>query len=184
MRLVIIFLLLIGRAYSQTYISITPAFYTTGTGGGSVPQTSTGQRTTIGIEIGKQWDVISLGIDLGKTTLEKNAGNGDINGVIPTGKWYIKLRPNLNVFQQGKFTNTLTIGIGYVFGSKQRMLNEFTTGIEYDPNPNFAYNINYGTYYFTGKGVSSNQVFFGFSIMYFYNYKKHINNNMYNIVWE
>lgn len=152
---------------SQTYISLQPSFYTTSTGGGAI-SASAGQRTTFDIEIGRQWDVISLGLDLGLTSLEKNIGNDTVSGVVPAGKYYVEVKPNLNVFQQGKFTNTITIGFGYVFGSAQSVLNEFTTGIEYDANPRFSYNVNFGTYYFTGNGVSSNQNFFGFSVVYLF----------------
>ena len=159
----------------QIYVSIMPAFYTSSTGGGAL-QAKVSQRVTCDIEVGKQWDVISLGLDLGKTTLEKNTGRDTVAGVVPAGKWYLEARPNLNVFQQGKFSNTLTIGAGIVLQSSQFLMTELTTGIEYDPNPNIAYNINVGTYYFTGDGVGSNQVFFGASVSRYFKlpkFKKH-----------
>jgi len=161
---------------SQTYISIQPAFYTTSTGGGGLNAGSQAQRTTFDIEVGRQWDALSLGLDLGKTTMQKQGSYHDLdtngNLTVPAGKWYLEVKPNLNVFRQGRLTNTLTIGFGYVFNSNQPMLNEFTTGVEYDANPSWSYNINFGTYYFTGNKGSTNQNFFGFSIVYLFKNKK------------
>jgi hypothetical protein len=137
---------------AQYYCSFMPAFYT-GSG-------STAQRTTCDVEFGKQWDAFSIGLDLGKTNLAQR-GEKDTT-------FYTELRPNLNVFQQGKFTNTLTIGLGYVFNAHQNILTEFTTGIEYTFNKNFSYNLYFGTYYFSGEITSSNQNFFGISITYFF----------------
>jgi hypothetical protein len=153
---------------SQTYISIQPSFYSTLNGG--TLQANSSQRTAFDLEIGRQWDALSLGAVIGKTTFEKQGTYYD-SAIAPKGKWYLEIRPNLNVFRQGKFTNTLTIGFGYVFNSNQSMLNEFTTGIEYDANSSWSYNINFGTYYFTGNQMSTNQNFFGISVVYLFKNK-------------
>jgi len=136
---------------AQYYCSIMPAFYT-GSG-------STAQRTTCDVELGKQWDAFSLGLDFGKTNFEKRISKDTT--------LYTEIRPNLNVFQQGKFTNTLTIGLGYVFNAHQNIMTEFTTGIEYSFNNNISYNLYFGTYYFSGEVSSNNQNFIGMSVTYF-----------------
>ncbi len=137
---------------AQFYISPFFGFYT---GNGTFAQ-----RATPDIEFGLQWQVFSVGLDLGKTSLGQGLG-GDTTT-------YLEIRPNLNVFQQGNFTNTLTIGLGYVFGAKQNIMTEFTTGIEYTPNEKLSYNIFFGTYYFSGVESSSSNNFFGASIMYYF----------------
>ena len=81
---------------------------------------------------------------------------------------YFELRPNLNVFQQGKFTNTLTLGIGYIFNAQQSMMTELTSGIEYAYNSKWHFNITFGQYYYSGKYITSNTTFFGFSLMYYF----------------
>ena len=156
----------------EIYLSVMPAFYTSSTGGGAL-QANVNQRITSAIEIGKQWDVISVGLNIGKTTLESTRGRDTVSEVVPAGKWYLEARPNLNVFQQGKFSNTMTIGAGLVIGSDQFLMTELTTGIEYTPNSTYSYNINVGTYYFTGNGVGSNQVFFGASITKYFKKNHH-----------
>ncbi len=87
--------------FSQTYIAIAPAL--TNDAG------TVAEKANLSFEIGRQWTVFSMGLDIGKTSLGKVK---DRDTTV-----YIEIRPNLNVFQQGRFTNTLTIGIGYIFHS-------------------------------------------------------------------
>jgi hypothetical protein len=121
-------------------------------------------RSSPNIEIGLQWNVISLGLDIGKTHLDQKAGRDTTT--------YFQIRPNLNVFQQGKFTSTLTFGIGYVPNARENILIENTTGIQYSPNPKWSYNLFFGTYYFSGVESARNQSFIGFSMMYYFLPKK------------
>jgi len=147
----LILLLITINSFSQKYISFTPSLYTNA---GSFDD-----RFSPTFEVGKQWKSFSLGLDLGKlnTTPQKCKDT----------TFYLELRPNLNVFQQDNFTNTLTIGLGYVINSTQPLMNELTTGIEYTPSKRYSYNIYIGTYYFSGRNSASNSNFFGASIMYY-----------------
>jgi hypothetical protein len=134
------------------YISPMLGFYT---GNGTFAQ-----RFTPDIEFGLQWDVFSLGFDIGKVNMAQKGGRDTTT--------YFELRPNLNVFQQGKFTNTLTIGLGYVPNAEENVMTEFTTGMEYTPNARVSYNLFFGTYYFSGVHSASSQNFFGVSGMYYF----------------
>lgn len=140
---------------AQYYVSVMPAFYTSAG--------TTGERFTWDVEFGKQWEVFSLGIDVGKTNMTRSSGRDTT--------WYTELRSNLNVFQNGKFTNTLTLGLGYVFNAKQNMMVEATTGVEYSINEKYHYNIFFGTYYFSGRRAASNNNFFGMSVVRFFRKK-------------
>ncbi len=82
----------INRGFSQTYISLNPSLTNDA---GTIPQ-----KANLSLEIGRQWDVFSVGLDVGKTSL------GKVSGRDTTA--YLEIRPNLNIFQQGKFTNTFT----------------------------------------------------------------------------
>ena len=129
-----------------------PAFYTTAG--------NTAERITWDIEAGKQWSVFSLGLDIGKTSM-KHQDKIDTT-------WYSEVRSNLNVFQQEKFTNTITIGCGYVFNAHENVMFEASTGIEYDINPRNAVNIFFGSYYFSGMSTASQQSFFGLSFVRYF----------------
>ena len=136
---------------AQTYLSFVPSL--TNSAG------TLAEKANISFEAGRQWDCFSLGADIGKTSLGKSDGRDTTV--------YLEVRPNLNVFQQGKFTNTLTPGIGFIFNSKESFMTELTSGIEYAYSPNWHLNIYFGQYYYSGRASASNVSFFGLSIMYF-----------------
>jgi hypothetical protein len=151
-RLLILTLFLYSHCTSQTYISLAPSLTNTaGTIGG---------KSNIALEAGRQWDVFSIGIALGKTTLSPVTGKDTSN--------YLELRPNLNIFQVGKFTNTFTPGIGYVFNAKENLLTELTYGIEYSLSEKVHINAFFGQYFYSGKETSSSVSFFGISIVLFF----------------
>lgn len=136
----------------QTYISLAPSISNTA---GTLAD-----KTNLGIEVGRQWDVFSLGLVIGKNSLEKMAGKDTTT--------YFELRPNLNVFQQGKFTNTFTAGVGYILNAKENLLTELTSGIEYAYSPQIHFNVYFGQYYYSGRYSDSNSTFFGFSCMWYF----------------
>jgi hypothetical protein len=138
--------------FAQTYISLAPSLTNS-------PGTIA-EKANFSFEIGRQWDVFSLGLDYGRTTLGKMHGNDTSN--------YLELRPNLNIFQQGKFTNTFTAGIGYIFNSKQDLMTELTNGIEYAWNDKLHINVSFGQYFYSGKTDASSVTFFGVSAMWYF----------------
>lgn len=148
---ILILLFSFTKGFSQAYISLAPSL--TNTAG------SIADKSNIALELGQQWDVFSLGLDLGKTTLSKVTHKDTSN--------YIEVRPSLNVFQQGNFTNTLTIGLGYVFNAKENLLTELTYGIEYAFTEKTHFNVFFGQYFYSGKLSASNATFLGVSAMFY-----------------
>ena len=136
----------------QTYLSLAPCLTNS-------PGTIM-EKSNIALELGRQWDVFSLGIDLGKTSL------GKVTGKDTTA--YLEIRPNLNIFQQGKFTNTFTAGIGYIFNANDNLMTELTSGIEYAYNQQLHLNIYFGQYFYSGKTDANTVTFFGLSVMYYF----------------
>ena len=112
------------------------------------------------LEIGRQWDVFSIGLDFGRTNIAK------ING--KDTSWYFEFRPNLNIFQVGKFVNTFTPGLGIIPGASQDMMVEMTSGIEYSWTDQLHINLFFGQYYYSGKEGNSSVAFFGVSIAKFF----------------
>lgn len=147
-----VFLAVIVNCSAQTYVSFVPSI--TNTAG------TIAEKSNISFEVGRQWDVFSMGLDIGKTSLGKIVGQDTTT--------YLEIRPNLNVFQQGKFTNTLTPGIGCIFNGKENLMTELTSGIEYSYSDMIHLNIYFGQYYYSGKISSSSVTFFGLSIMKYF----------------
>jgi len=154
MKLLLCTLILLAgyTSFSQTYISLAPSFTNTP---GTIPE-----KSNIALEIGQQWDVFSMGIDVGKTTLARMP-HGDTS-------FYAELRPNLNVFQQGKFTNTFTAGIGCIFNAKEYLLTELTNGIEYAYSTKLHFNVFFGQYFYSGRASASDATFFGVSAAFYF----------------
>ena len=148
----LLLILLSNACFSQTYISLAPSL--TNTAG------TIADKSNIALEVGQQWDVFSLGIDIGKTTLSPVT--------IRDTSVYLELRPNLNIFQEGKFTNTFTAGIGYVFDAKESLLTELTSGIEYAFSQKLHFNVFFGQYFYSGRESASNVTFFGVSAMFYF----------------
>lgn len=140
------------NCFCQTYISLAPSL--TSTAG------SFADKANIALEFGQQWDVFSLGLAVGKTNLSRITGRDTTA--------YLELRPNLNVFQQGKFTNTFTPGIGFIFNASENIVIEFTTGIEYSYTEKIHFNMFFGQYFYSGKVSSSNVNFLGISAVLFF----------------
>jgi hypothetical protein len=137
---------------AQTYISLAPSI--------SNQAGTFADKINLGLEVGRQWDVFSAGLVIAKNSLQKANGKDTTT--------YFEFRPNLNVFQQGKFTNTFTAGIGYILNAKENLLTELTYGIEYSYSPQIHFNVYFGQYYYSGRYSDSNSSFFGFSCVYYF----------------
>ena len=118
------------------------------------------EKSNLSVEVGRQWDVFSLGIDIGATSLGKIVGMDTVA--------YFEVRPNLNIFQVGKFTNTFTPGIGVIFNAKENLMTELTYGIEYTWTPLIHVNMVFGQYFYSGRYSASNVTFFGVSVMKYF----------------
>lgn len=154
MKIFLSFLLILicYTSFSQTYVSLAPSL--TNTAG------TLADKSNLALEVGQQWDVFSMGLDIGQTTLSP-MGKSDTST-------YLELRPNLNIFQEGKFTNTFTAGIGCVFGAKENLLTEVTYGIEYAYTEQLHLNVFFGNYYYSGRTSSSSVSFFGISAAFYF----------------
>jgi len=137
--------------FSQIYLTFTPSVTT-------IPGTIL-DKSNLSLELGKQWDVFSLGIVGGKTSL--STAKKDTTS-------YLEIRSNLNVFQQGKFTNTFTVGIGYIPNAHNDFMTEVTYTIEYSMTEQIHLNILAGQYLYSGLKTSGSEPFIGISFTYFF----------------
>ena len=143
-------------SFAQTYICLAPSLTNS-------PGTLA-EKGNMAFELGRQWEVFSMGLDFGATTFGKIIGQDTA--------LYIEARPNLNIFQEGKFTNTFTPGIGYIFNAKESLMTEVTYGIEYTATPLIHINVYFGQYFYSGRESASNVSFFGLSIMKYFSPSK------------
>jgi len=147
----ILFFISLNTLFSQSYITFTPSLTTI--------QGTVLDKSNLSIEVGHQWDVFSLGVVGGKTSL---------SSCVKDTTTYFEIRSNLNIFQQGKFTNTFTIGLGYIPNAQNDFLTEVTYTIEYGLSEQFHINILAGQYLYSGLKTTGNEPFIGVSLTYFF----------------
>jgi hypothetical protein len=136
---------------SQTYITFTPSLTTI--------QGTILDKGNLSFEVGHQFDVFSVGAVYGKSSLASEKKDTTS---------YFEIRTNLNIFQQGKFTNTFTIGAGYIPLAKNNFLTEVTYTIEYSLSETFHINILAGNYLYSGLKTTSSEPFVGISLTYYF----------------
>lgn len=122
------------RKASTPYILFSPAYYN---GAGT-----RAEKTNLGIEVGKEFGVFDLGFVVGMNGLDRPGRDS---------AFYCEVRPTLDVFTEGKFSSTFTIGIGHMFGAKTNLMTEIAYGITYVPNSRFFFGLYQGQYWFDGK---------------------------------
>ncbi len=150
-KFLLLLVLISGSVFSQTYISLSPLL--------SNSSGTMFHKTNLSLEVGHQFDVLSIGIVGGRTSLAKMENDTTL---------FTELRTNLNVFQQGNFTNTFTIGTGYIFNAKNYFLTELTYTIEYALSKQVHINILAGEYFYSGINDATSETVVGFSLIYFF----------------
>ncbi len=81
---------------------------------------------------------------------------------------YFEIKGNLNVFQQGKFKNKLTIGGGIFPSGRTKSLFEICYTLEYSLSKKVHINIIGGEYYYSNFQYPTNNVVVGISLVYFF----------------
>lgn len=148
----ILFSIMCYIGYSQTYICVSPAI--------THDLGSILDKANTSLEIGKQFDCTSIGFVVGRTTLNGNLVNNN----------YAEGHINTNVFQQGKWTNTITVGLGCVISSttNEYLLTEISSGIEYSYSEKIHFNFNGGQFNYSGVKTASNSTYIAISVAYYF----------------
>ncbi len=81
---------------------------------------------------------------------------------------YFEIRGNLNIFQEGRFKNKLTIGSGIFPSGRTKSLFEICYTLEYSLSKKVHINIIGGEYYYSNFQYPTNNVVVGISVVYFF----------------
>lgn len=150
----LLFLVICCLSYSQErekeahyyYFSSGACVYTNATG-------TFNQKMFVTAEFGRTFGIFDIGLMVGRLNLAKGGDSIYFTEIINT----------INVFSKGRFSQALTLGIGYVFGAKQNFLTEFTNSINFAVNNRLVLTVYQGNYYFDGKLSTSRAQFMGLS---------------------
>ena len=112
------------------------------------------QKVFLSVEVGRTYGIFDIGLATGRLNLVASGNGIDSN-------WFSEVRPTINVFSKGRFSESLTLGAGFIFNAKQNFLTEITNCINFSPNDNLTIAVCQGNYFFDGSQSTSRAQFMG-----------------------
>ena len=117
------------------------------------------QKVFLSLEAGRTYGIFDIGLSIGRLNL---VGSG--NGI--DSNWFMEVRPTINVFSKGRFSESLTLGAGYVIHASQNFVTEITNCINFSPNNKITIAVCQGNYFFDGKLSTSKAQFMGLCVTF------------------
>ncbi|WP_338872875.1 hypothetical protein WBJ53_29080 [Spirosoma sp. SC4-14] len=111
-------------------------------------------RIAQSIEIGKTFNVIDLGIAVGRNSLR------------PDSTLFLEGRVTMDVANYGVFANEMTIGAGRIFDKQGSLMLELTYSIIAQIAPRFGIGLTTGYYDFSNELYDASKTFYGVYIRY------------------
>ena len=125
-----------------------------------------GKRFSPSIEFGRTYGIFDMGLATGRLN--------SINSGSDTTR-FVELRPTINIFSKGRFSEALCLGGGYVIKAKQSLMTEICNSINFNISEIWTVTVLQGYYYFDGTNNSRATQFFGFNVTYNFLQKHGIN---------
>lgn len=107
------------------------------------------------VEFGRSFGIFDLGLMAGRLTFADSDSS-----------WFSELLPTINVFSKGRFSESLTLGAGFIFHAKNNFLTEITNSINFSPSNQLVISICEGNYFFDGRRSDSKAQYIGLSATY------------------
>jgi hypothetical protein len=115
------------------------------------------KRFSPSIELGRTYGIFDIGLAMGRlNTLSASRDSSK----------FIELRPTVNIFSKGRFSEGLCLGGGYVFGAKQGFMTEICNSINFNITEIFQISVVQGYYFFDGTMSNRNTQFMGLNLTY------------------
>lgn len=134
------------------YTSATLSVYTNTAG-------SFNQKVFPTLEFGKTYGIFDIGLATGRLNLVKSGSGID-------SLWYSEIRPTINVFSKGRFSESLTLGAGIVYNAKQNFITEVTNCINFSPDDYFTLAVCQGNYFYDGRYSTSRAQVISLAVTY------------------
>jgi hypothetical protein len=132
------------------YLTVSANTYVNTTGGFA-------KRFSPSIEFGRTYGIFDIGLATGR--LNSFARGSDTT-------LFLELRPTINVFSKGRFSESLCLGMGAVFGAQQGLMTEICNSINFNISENVAVAISQGYCFFDGANNNRSTQYMGFNLTY------------------
>ncbi len=114
------------------------------------------KRFSPSIEFGRTYGIFDIGLATGR--LNMNAG-GDTSQ-------FIEIRPTINIFSKGRFSEALCLGGGYIFSAQQGLLTEICNSINFNVSETIAIAVAQGYYFMDGTASNRTAQYMGVNLTY------------------
>ena len=111
------------------------------------------KRISPSVEFGHTFGIFDLGLAGGKLNMIKNDSS-----------YFLEIRPTINIFSKGRFSEALCLAGGYKFHSSQSFMTEICNSINFNVSDFWSVSVLQGYYYFDGTYSNSNSTFFGINV--------------------
>lgn len=115
------------------------------------------KRFAPAIEFGRTYGIFDIGIATGRLSSLNTTRDSSI---------YAEVRPTINVFSKGRFSEGLCLGAGYVFGAKESLMTEICNSINFNISESVAVAVVQGYIFFDGTEGGRGTQFMGINFTY------------------
>lgn len=109
------------------------------------------------IEFGRTYGIFDIGIATGRLGSLRSVRDSSI---------YAEVRPTINVFSKGRFSEGLCLGAGYVFGAKESLMTEICNSINFNISETAAVAVAQGYVFFDGTDGGRGTQYMGINFTY------------------
>ncbi len=115
------------------------------------------ERFSPSFEFGRTYGIFDIGLAAGKLNYLKKGAD--------TTR-FIELRPTINIFSKGRFSEALCFGAGYIFKAKQGLMTEICNSINFNITEIWTLSILQGYYFIDGTNDNRSTQYMGLNVTY------------------
>ncbi|MET4083967.1 hypothetical protein ABIB40_003940 [Pedobacter sp. UYP30] len=132
------------------YMGIASNIFVNSTGG-------IAKRFALALEFGRTYGIFDIGIAMGRLSSLASTRDSSV---------FVEVRPTINVFSKGRFSEGLCLGAGYVFGAKETLMTEICNSINFNISEITQVSVTQGYIFFDGTESGRGTQFMGVNFTY------------------
>jgi len=116
-----------------------------------------GKRFSPSVEFGRTYGIFDIGLAAGRLNSIRDGSDTT---------YFMEVRPTINIFSKGRFSEALCLGAGYVFNGQQNFMTEICNSINFNISEKVALAISQGYYFFDGTYSNRTAQYMGVNLTY------------------
>jgi len=115
------------------------------------------KRFAPSVEFGRTYGIFDIGLAAGRLNSTKSASDTS---------FFIEIRPTINIFSKGRFSEALCLGAGWVVNARDGLVTEICNSINFNVSENVAIAVVQGYYFFDGANDNRSTQYMGINVTY------------------